>query len=167
MKLGKSLYGLAQSPRNCFFTIDPVLIAVGFEPLNSDTCVYIYQHNGVIVIFTLYVDGLLLVGASIVVIGMIKRKLMNKFNIKDMDDISLVLGMHVTRDRENGTLTISQEKYTKSILDRFGMADCIPASISGYVSGFPRNSRKIRCSTKKRPNGTSRSLARSCIPLKF
>ena len=32
MKLGKRLYGLAQSPGNCMFTMDPVLIAIGFEP---------------------------------------------------------------------------------------------------------------------------------------
>ena len=37
MKLGKSLYGLAQSPGNWFHTIDPVLISIGFVPLKSDT----------------------------------------------------------------------------------------------------------------------------------
>ena len=34
MKLGKSLYGLAQSPGNWFDTIDPVLISIGFVPLS-------------------------------------------------------------------------------------------------------------------------------------
>ena len=32
MKLGKSLYGLAQSPGNWSHTIDPVLILIGFVP---------------------------------------------------------------------------------------------------------------------------------------
>ena len=41
MKLGKSLYGLAQSSGNWFHTIDPVLISIGFVPLKSDTCIYI------------------------------------------------------------------------------------------------------------------------------
>ena len=164
MALGKSLYGLAQSPGNFFFAIDPVLIAIGFEPLKSDTCVYIYQHNRVIIILTLYVDDLLVVGASIEVIGMVKRKLMDKFKMKDMGDVSLVLGMQVTRDHENGTLTISQEKYTKSMLDQFGMADCNPVST---IPSFPRNNRKARCSMKKRLNRTRPSPARSCILLKF
>ena len=39
MKLHKSLYGLAQSPGNWFKTIDPELVALGFVPLKSDTCV--------------------------------------------------------------------------------------------------------------------------------
>ena len=64
-------------------------------------------------------DDLLLVGADIQVIESIKRKLIARFKMTDMGDVSLVLGMHVTRDRQNNTLTISQENYTKSILKTF------------------------------------------------
>ena len=39
MQLEKSLYGLAQSPGNWFYTIDPVLVEIGFVSLKSDTCV--------------------------------------------------------------------------------------------------------------------------------
>ena len=35
MKLGKSLYGLAQSPGDWFHTIDPVPISIGCAPLKS------------------------------------------------------------------------------------------------------------------------------------
>ena len=48
---------------------------------------------------------------------------MDEFKMKDMGDVLLVLGVQATRDRENGTLSPSQEKYTKPILDRLGMAD--------------------------------------------
>ena len=65
MKLGNSLYGLAQSPGNWFHTIDPVLISIGFVPLKSDTCIYIYDHDGTIIIRTLYVDDLLVIGGDI------------------------------------------------------------------------------------------------------
>lgn len=131
MKLRKSLYGLGQSSRNWFVTIDPELIALGFTPLKSDTCVYIYRKKDVIIILTLYVDDLLIVGADIEVIGTIKRKLMQRFKMTDMGDVSLVLGMQVTRDRANCTLSISQEDYTRSILQKFGMADCKPVSTPG------------------------------------
>ena len=49
----------------------------------------------------------------------------------DMGDVSLVLGMQITRYREAGTLTISQEHYTKTILARFGMAGCNPVHTTG------------------------------------
>ena len=59
---------------------------------------------------------------------------MDQFKMTDMGDVSLVLGMQVTRDRQGKTLTISQENYTKSILERFGMADCKLSSTPGFGS---------------------------------
>ena len=53
MRLEKSLYGLAESPEYWFHTNDPVLKVIGFIPLKSYACRYIYQHKGVTVIITL------------------------------------------------------------------------------------------------------------------
>ena len=50
----------------------------------------------------------------------------------DKGEASLVLGIEIKRDRQLGTLTISQEAYSKSILERFGMSDCKPTSTPGY-----------------------------------
>lgn len=132
MKLDKSLYGLAQSPGNWFNTIDPVLVEIGFAPLKSDPCVYLYDRDGVKIYLTLYVDDLLLAGNNSDAISMVKGKLQERFKMTDMGEASLVLGMQVTRNRNQGTLTISQEDYTKSILERFGMANCKPISTPGY-----------------------------------
>ena len=49
---------------------------------------------------------------------------MSRFSMMDIGDVSLVLGMGVTRDREKGTVTITQEQYTKSLLERYGMTSC-------------------------------------------
>ena len=68
-------------------------------------------------------DDLLVIGGDIQLIGKFKRKLIDQFKMTGMGDVSLVLGMQVTRDRQGETLTISQENYTKSILERLGMAD--------------------------------------------
>ena len=42
--------------------------------------------------------------------------------------------MHLTRDREKKTLTTSHEEYTKSIFERFGMANCKPVITPGFGS---------------------------------
>ena len=131
MELGKSLYGLAQSRGNWWKTIDPLLISLEFVPLKSDTCMYIYRKNGMVIVLTLYVDDPL-VGADIQVVESIKRKLMERFKMTDMGDVSLVLGVQVTRDGQDKTLNISQENYTKSILEKFCMANCKPTSTPGY-----------------------------------
>ena len=132
MKLGESLYGLAQSPGNWIHTIDPLLISIGFVPFKPDTCIYIYNHDGVIIILTLYVDDLLVIGGDILLTRENQEQLM-KFKMTDMGDVSLMLGMQITRDWEKKTLTISQE-YTKSILERFGMANCKPVGTPGFGS---------------------------------
>ena len=59
---------------------------------------------------------------------------MNQFKMTDTGDVSLVLGIQVTRDRQGKTLAISLESYTKSILERFGMADYKPSSTPGFGS---------------------------------
>ena len=144
MKLGKSVYGLAQSLGNWVHAIGPVLISIGCVPLESDPCIYIYDHHGIMIILTLYVDDLLVIGGDIQLTEKIKRKLMDQFKMTDMGDVSLVLGMQATRDRKGNTLTISQENYTKSILERFGMADCKLSSTPGFGSEL----------STKQPEGT-------------
>ena len=110
----------------------PVLVSIGCVPLKSDRCIYIYNHDGVIIILTLYVDNLLVNGSDIQLVEKIRSKLMEKFKMTDMGDVSPVLGMQITRDREKKTLTISQEEYTKSILERFGMANCKSVGTPGF-----------------------------------
>ena len=51
----------------------------------------------------------------------IKQELTSRFSMTDRGDVSLVLGMGVSRDRDKGTVTITQAKYTKSLLERYGM----------------------------------------------
>ena len=50
----------------------------------------------------------------------------------DMGEASLVLGIEIKRDRQLGTLTISEEAYSKSILERFWISYCTPTSTPGY-----------------------------------
>ena len=134
MQLEKSLCRLAQSPGDWFKTIDPVLVKIGFVALKSDPCVYLFDHNGANIYLTLYVDDLLLAGNDSNAISMVKGKLHKRFKTTDMGEASLVLGLEIKRDREAGTLTISQEAYCKSILEWFRMSDCKPTSTFGYGS---------------------------------
>ena len=104
---------------------------IGFKSLKSDPCIYTYSECRAIYILTLYVDDVLLLGKDVLVLRRIKQKLMSRFSMTDIGDVSLVLGMGVTRDHVMGTVTITQEKYTKSLLERYGM----PSSNSTCTSG--------------------------------
>ena len=52
-------------------------------------------------------------------------------------EVSLVLGMKITRDRVKKTLSISQTDYTLSVLERFGMQDCNPVSTPCHGGEIP------------------------------
>ena len=66
MKLKKSLYGLRHSPKkNWFSTMDVELAVIGFRPLKSDPCVYVYEDDAGFVVLTLYLDDILFLSASL------------------------------------------------------------------------------------------------------
>ena len=69
----------------------------------------------------LYFDDLLPAGNNAEAMAIVKSQLKQRFAMTDMGDASLVLGIQIKRDRELGTLTISQEAYSKSILERLSL----------------------------------------------
>ena len=123
---------------------------------------YLYDHNGAKIYFTLYVDDLFLAGNESNTIPMVKGKLQKRVKMTDMVEASLVLGMKIKRDREAGTLTISQEAYCKSILERFGMSDCKPTSTPGYGSEKPNNQPEDTLLNEEETRNTKGSSDRSC-----
>ena len=56
---------------------------------------------------------------------------MTKFAMKDLGDVSLILGMQVSRDRLKGALDINQGNLVKTILQRFGFVDSRSVSTPG------------------------------------
>ena len=73
----------------------------------------------------------LLLGKYRKMLERIKQKLMGRFPMTDMGDVSLALGMEITRDRTKGTVIITQVNYVKSLLERYKMGNCNPAYTPG------------------------------------
>ncbi|CAM9671511.1 unnamed protein product, partial [Sphacelaria rigidula] len=137
----RSLYGLRQSPNYWWVTVDKYLGQIGLGALKSNPFVYIYiskhldeltaleteKQEKVSATLTLYVDDLLIAGKDKKVLDMLERKLMAESKAADLGNVSLVLGMQVTRDRTLGHLTINQSAFTKGNTQRFVMDKCNPA----------------------------------------
>ena len=77
-------------------------------------------------------NDVLLTGGNKATPEMIKGKLMSWFKVSDIGDVSRVLGMQVTRESQAGSLTITQEDYTRGLLVKYGMQDCRPLGTPGY-----------------------------------
>ena len=123
-KLSKSLYGLKQAPRRWNEMFDECLLSLGYLRGTADTSIYL--KNGIII--CVYVDDIILLSPFMDFIDEFKSQISRKFKVKDLGPLKLILGMRWTRDRKQGTSFLSQEEYTLSILERFGMADCKPVS---------------------------------------
>lgn len=138
-KLQRSLYGLAQSPVLWYDTIDGVLLVVGFHPTQSDPCVYTHGSGNTLVLLTLYVDDILISGKDPALVDRLKTELKNRFEMTDMGEVKLILGMEVQRNYEEGTLAITQKGYVHSILERYGMLEANIVNTPGYGQELSTN----------------------------
>jgi hypothetical protein len=121
-RLKKGLYGLKQAGRTWHQTIDPALKRLGLRPLGSDYCVYLHRSEQEAIIICLYVDDLFLFTSSISLLTRFKRQLMDEFEMEDLGEARLVLGMQIARDRRVRVLTISQQSYLEKALGKLGAA---------------------------------------------
>ena len=96
-----------------------------------DPCVYVKDDSSSKVFIVLYVDDLLVIGSSEVDISKTKAVLMTKFATKDLGDVSLILGIQVSRDRLKGTLDINQGNNVQATLQRYGFVDSRSVSTPG------------------------------------
>ena len=137
--LRRSLYGPKQAPRIRNKKLHEYLIKIGFMQSTLDHCLYIKEG----IYLAVWVDDLILIGRSMDAITEIKRRLGNEFEMKDLGELKNFLGIHVTRDRTARVLTIDQEAYTNTILERFNMQDSKPVShvsVSGVVRALDSSS---------------------------
>jgi hypothetical protein len=81
----------------------------------------------------LFVDDFFLACTCDVWVDALVAFLRSKLEIKDLGDLTLALGMEVARDIEAGTLKVTQEKYLRSCLQRFGREDVKTVSSPCYT----------------------------------
>lgn len=123
-KLVKSLYGTKQAPRNWHLLVDKAMKNLGFIPIVSDSCVYIKASStNRMILVSLYVDDKVIAfhKEDEAEWNTIKNKLMAQFKIEDKGDCQWVLQMEVIRDRKNGTMFISQQKYVVDKLREYNI----------------------------------------------
>ena len=139
MNLKQAVYGLRTASRVWHLTLDKALQDIGFKATKTDPCMYISEIEGGYCILTIYVDDILITAPDKNFLARTKKKLMDRFTMSDLGEVSLILGMKITRDRVNKTLSISQTDYAMSILERFGMQDCNPVSTPSYGTELSLN----------------------------
>ena len=125
-KLNKSLYGLKQAHKQWNEKFDNALLKNRFLSVEVDKCVYTKCTGKECVIIPLYVDDMLIFGTSPSMVHSTKRFLASQFDMKDMGEAKVILGVKIIRMGDS--IMLSQEHYVEKILKRFGHFDVKPVS---------------------------------------
>ncbi len=127
-KLNKALYGLPEAARVWREDLEEKLRSLGFEPLGSDSGVFLRKSATGITTIDTHVDDGTGICSSEEEESKLKADFQMFYKIKEKDTSKLfkVLGILVTRDTHQGTIKLSQSEYVDSILQRFDMSDCNP-----------------------------------------
>ena len=103
LHLLKSLYGLKQAARDWNQLCARHLIKMGFVQSESDPCLFQHPQRNIIVL--VYVDDIPIAAQrNTGDIAWFKKEFQARFKIKDLGQMSKILGVNVVRDRKKGTL---------------------------------------------------------------
>ncbi|SPC63948.1 uncharacterized protein UHOD_11381 [Ustilago sp. UG-2017b] len=127
-KLKKALYGLKQAGRLWHAALDEQLQAFGSKCCRTEPCVYTRGSSDAMVLLVVYIDDLLIIGATTSWVQSVQQQLSSVFSITDQASVSHIIGLSVQYKREERTLSIDQSGYIEGILVKFGMNEAWTAS---------------------------------------
>src|SRR5207249_3280495 len=119
VKLQRALYGLKQAGRNWYMRLRQYLLSNGFSVDQLCPCVFIKAKAEELCIIAVYVDDLNLTGTRRAV-NEAKSKLMQEFDMKDMGEPKLCLGLQIERTGDG--VFLHQRNLIVKILKRFNMS---------------------------------------------
>ena len=125
-RLRKALYGLKQAARAWHNKQRESMLKVGFKPSPHDLCLFVLGNGDSRVYMLIHVDDALIAGHKKFV-EIAKKKVADCFEIKDMGSAKYFLGLEIIRNPDQ-SISLSQRKYAREVLVRFGMEDSKPQS---------------------------------------
>jgi hypothetical protein len=128
LRLIKAVYGTKQGGRVWYEEISGTLRDMGYTRTDADHAVFTRGAGSALSIIALYVDDITMVATTLASINRDKEALNRAYEMTDLGELSWILGMRVSRNRNEGWIAISQIKYSQEILERFGKSDVRPIS---------------------------------------
>ena len=92
-KLHKSIFGLKKGSRQWYLKFDEVVIANGFKENIVDQCIYMKVSGRKYIFLVLYVDDIFLAANDTDLLVETKQLLFSHFDMKDLWEVSYVLGI--------------------------------------------------------------------------
>ena len=74
-------------------------------------------------------DDMVVLGANLRAVQKVIQGIASLWEIKDLGDVSLILGLRIRRNRQVRTLYIDQSEYIQGLVERFRLGDAKPLNL--------------------------------------
>ncbi|CAI7768023.1 unnamed protein product [Closterium sp. NIES-53] len=128
-RLRRPVYGLRQAPREWHDTLRTTLAALGFAPSTADASLFLRTDTTLPPFYVLmYVDDLVFATADTEALAHVKSELQKRHTCTDLGELTSYLGLRITRDRAQRTITLTKSHMVQQVLQRFGFTYSSPQS---------------------------------------
>ncbi|CAI7853398.1 unnamed protein product [Closterium sp. NIES-54] len=123
-QLFESLIPAASSPE---FPSQTTLVALGFAPSTADPSLFLRTDTSLPPFYVLvYVDDLVFATADTAGLAHVKSELQKRHTCTDLGELRSYLGLQITRDRAQRTITLTQSHMVQQVLQRFDFTSSSP-----------------------------------------
>ncbi|CAI7777543.1 unnamed protein product [Closterium sp. NIES-53] len=127
--LRRPVYGLRQAPREWHDTLRTTLASLGFAPSTADPSLFLRTDATLPPFYVLvYVDDLVFPTADTEALAHMKFELQKRHTCTDLGEMTSYLGLRITRDKAQRTITLTQSHMVQQVLQRFGFTYSSPQS---------------------------------------
>ncbi|CAI7926295.1 unnamed protein product [Closterium sp. NIES-53] len=120
LHLRRPVYGLCQAPREWHDTLWTTLAALGFAPSTADPSLFLRTDTSLPPFYiSVYVNDLVFATADTAGLAHVKSELQKRHTCTDLGELRSYLGLQITRDRAQRTITLTQSHMVQQVLQRF------------------------------------------------
>ncbi|CAI7920038.1 unnamed protein product [Closterium sp. NIES-53] len=140
--LRRPVYSLRQAPREWHDTLRTTLAALGFAPSTANPSLFLRTDTSLPPFCILvYVDDLVFATADTAGVAHVKSELHKRHTCTDLGELRSYLGLQITRDRAERTVTLTQSHMVQQVLQRFDFTysspQATPLSTRHSLSALP------------------------------
>ena len=110
---------MKESPRDWYECFDEYMIKLGFRESNVELCLYIHGKGKNIIYLLIYLDDLLICSKDKNKIQKVKNLLSDRFEMKDLGEISEYLGIEVDHNYCRNEMKLKRTKYIESLANKY------------------------------------------------
>ncbi|CAI5977763.1 unnamed protein product [Closterium sp. NIES-65] len=133
---------LRQATREWHDTLRTTLAALGFAPSTADPSLFLRTDTSLPPFYILvYVDDLVFATPDTAGLAHVKSELQKRHTCTDLGELRSYLGLQITRDRAQRTITLTQSHMVQQVLQRFDFTysspQATPLSTRHSLSALP------------------------------